>query len=280
MSNTVRDAINEMINDGAADTSKVVALSRQIIAQTNTLFGSILFNFESLANGTKLVIPKSGSMNPFLQAGARDSLRQVLNDHPNRTMKINSAYRTVAQQHVLYQLYKLTDGRLVGLAARPGRSNHEDGLALDIEEWQEWQSDLTNDNWSWQGSDDEVHYSYEIGNNAMGDLGVQAFQSLWNKFNPQDQIDVDGDFGPQTAARMDKCPVEGFSQQIFRKGDNSPAIAKIRQALINAGANIPVSNVFDDPMLNAVKDFQKQQGLSPDGVVGSKTLRELDVKLG
>jgi murein L,D-transpeptidase YcbB/YkuD len=36
--------------------------------------------------------------------------------------------------------------------------------------------------------------------------------------------------------------------------------------------------VFDDAMVTAVKEFQQKQGLTPDGIVGPKTLFGLDVK--
>jgi peptidoglycan hydrolase-like protein with peptidoglycan-binding domain len=55
-------------------------------------------------------------------------------------------------------------------------------------------------------------------------------------------------------------------------------ITKIRQALINACATIPPSDVFDDVMVTAVREFQQKQGLTPDGIIGPKTLSRLDVK--
>jgi Putative peptidoglycan binding domain/D-alanyl-D-alanine carboxypeptidase len=276
---TVNDEIKKMITAGIADTSAVAGLSRQIIAQTNAIFGNVLIDFSNLANNTGLVLPTGGQMNPVLQPGAKASLRAVLAANPSRGMNVNSAYRTVAQQHVLYQLYVRNTG-IIDLAARPGFSNHEDGMALDIQQWQAWKSDLENNDWRWQGGNDPVHFSYRFGNNNVGEMGVKGFQSLWNKYNPQDQIDVDGDFGAQTAARMNNSPAKGFaSVGLFRKGDQSPSIAKISQALINAGASISVTNTFDNAMEAAVIAFQKSKGLAADGVVGPKTLAMLGVKL-
>jgi hypothetical protein len=273
---TVNDAINEMINAGTVNTGKVSGLSRQIIAQANALFGNVLVNFESL--GDRIVVSTSTSMNPFLQSGARESLRQVLKEKPNLKIKINSAYRTVAQQHILYQLYIRGTG-LIPLAAKPGLSNHEDGLALDIDNYRDWKPSLENHGWNWQGEPDPVHFSYDIGNDEVGQLGVKAFQSLWNKYNPEDRVSVDGGFGDQTAARMNKSPANGFTMVgLFKKGDRSPTIQKIAQALVNAGFNIPISDTFDAVMETAVKEFQQKRGLAADGVVGSKTLRELDVR--
>jgi hypothetical protein len=271
---TVNDVINQLANAGTVDTSKVGGLSKQIIAMSNSMFSNILLNFEGLSS--QLRIPTGGQMNPVLQSGARESLRQALRSNPGQAMTINSAYRTVAQQYLLHQLFLKG---VVVLAARPGRSNHEDGLALDIQEHASWKSILENNGWTWQGQRDPVHFSYDIGNDDMGELGVRAFQALWNKYNPQDAITVDGDFGAQTAARMGRSPANGFSPTgLFREGDQGPMITKIRQALINTGADIPLGDVFDDAMVAAVKEFQTRQGLTPDGIVGPKTLSRLDVR--
>jgi N-acetylmuramoyl-L-alanine amidase len=61
---------------------------------------------------------------------------------------------------------------------------------------------------------DEVHFTFMGGGvrDDIGDIGVEAFQILWNKHNPNDQIDVDGGYGPQTAARLDRSPANGFAR--------------------------------------------------------------------
>jgi N-acetylmuramoyl-L-alanine amidase len=269
---SVGNAIDAMIKSRSVDTGKVGGLSRQIIAQTNTLGSNILLSIEGLND--RLSIVKSDSMHPFLQLGARQSLRQVLNEQSNLKMRINSAYRTVAQQHILHQLYVRQTG-LIKLAAKPGRSNHENGLALDIEDFSKWKPILEANRWIWQGEKDKVHFSFSIGNNELGKIGVQAFQSLWNKYNPEDIMTVDGSFGDLTAERMNRSPAAGFVFRIFKKGDKSPTILKIRQALIAAGFKIPISDFFDPAMEKAVKDFQQKRGLVADGVIGQKTMSEL-----
>lgn len=39
---------------------------------------------------------------------------------------------------------------------------------------------------------------------------VLAFQRLWNRHNPNEQIDEDGACGPVTQEKLNKSPVEGF----------------------------------------------------------------------
>ena len=41
---------------------------------------------------------------------------------------------------------------------------------------------------------------------------MTAFQRLWNRNHPGDKISVDGDYGPQTAARLKAAPAKGFAK--------------------------------------------------------------------
>jgi hypothetical protein len=275
---TVKEAIDTMIQARNVDTGRVSGLSRQIIAQMNTLQASILVNFESLPG-----ISSSGelSLNFYLQAGAKESLRAALKDgmKNNLKMKISSAYRTVAQQHVLYQVYQ-RDQRLIPLAAKPGKSNHENGLAIDVSNYSDWKRYLPAHGWQWFGGNDPVHFFESNGRHDIGDLGVKAFQTLWNRFNPNDQMTVDGTFGAQTSAKMDRCPIGGFViVTLFRLGDNGSVVTRIQQSLTHAGVAIPVNGFFDQKTKDAVIKFQLNKGLTADGDVGPMTLKALGIKL-
>ena len=115
----VKDAIEGMLRSRIVDTGRVSGLSRQIIAQMNNLQTGILLNFESLPG---IVSSREPHLNLFLQSGPKESLRAALREgtakQPNLKMTINSAYRTVVQQYVLFQLYR-RDRKLVPLAAIP-----------------------------------------------------------------------------------------------------------------------------------------------------------------
>ena len=41
-------------------------------------------------------------------------------------------------------------------------------------------------------------------------MDVMAFQRLWNRNHPEDIIAEDGDYGPATAARIERSPADGF----------------------------------------------------------------------
>ena len=277
---TVKDAIATMIQARNVDTGRVSGLSRQIIAQMNTLQTGILIDFESLPG-----ISSSGEahLNLYLQAGAKETLRAALREgtskQPNLKMTINSAYRTVAQQHVLYQAFR-RDPKLIPLAAKPGNSNHENGLAIDVSNYQVWKPYLLAHGWQWLGGNDPVHFFENNGRDDVNNLGVKAFQTLWNKYNPTDLMTVDGNFGDQTAAKMDRSPIAGFSTTtVFRLGDTGATIDRIQQNLTRAGFSTPVTGVYDRETQAAVAKFQTQKGLSADGTVGAMTLKALGIKL-
>lgn len=278
---TVDEAIRAMIATNKVDTGKVQGLSRQIIAETNNILTGVLLNFEDLPG---IALSSEAFLNYFLQSGAKESLRLVLrqgfSNKPGLRMKINSAYRTVAQQHILRQIYERGHRDLIPLAARPGRSNHEDGLAIDVDNFGDWKALLEKNGWAWQGEADPVHFSSDRGRDDMGDLGVKAFQRLWNRHNPNDQMTVDGDFGAQSIVRMNKSPVDGFvTLRIFRVGSKGEVVKRIQQALTNAGFPVAVSGNFDENTAAAVRKFQDRKSLGADGVVGAKTLKFLGIVL-
>ncbi len=276
---TVKAAIEIMIQARTVDTGRVSGLSRQIIAQMNALQASILVNFENLPG---IVSSGEPHLNLYLQAGAKESLRAALRaglkQQPNLRMTITSAFRTVAQQHILYQVYQ-RDPKLIPLAAKPGNSNHEDGLAIDVNNYQAWKPYLLGHGWQWLGGNDPVHF-FEDNGSDLGNLGVRAFQTLWNKYNPNDLMTVDGNYGGQTAARMDRCPIGGFAvTKVFRMGDSGSIVTRIQQSLTNAGFATPVNSTFDRQTKDAIVQFQKKKGLTADGDVGPMTLRALGIKL-
>jgi hypothetical protein len=278
---TVDEAIRAMIATNKVDTGKVQGLSRQIIAEMNNILTGVLINFEDLPG---LSLSSEAFLNYFLQSGPKESLRSVLrqgiNQKPGMRMKINSAYRTVAQQHILRQIYERGYRDLVSLAARPGKSNHEDGMAIDVDNYEDWKPLLLNNGWEWQGKSDPVHFYNDSGRDDVGDLGVKAFQRLWNRYNPNDQMTVDGDFGEQSAARLNRSPSTGFVvNRIFQLGSTGEVVKRIQQALTTAGFPVPVTGKFDAVTESAARKFQDKKGLGADGIVGAKTLKALGIIL-
>jgi hypothetical protein len=127
-------------------------------------------------------------------------------------LEVNSALRTLPQQYLLYRWYK--SGRCnIGLAASPGQSNHESGLAIDVEDNAGWQKVMANHDMKWLGASDPVHFDYVgEGRVDLGGLSVLAFQKLWNRNHPEDQIAEDSAYGDDTERRLALAPVGGFAK--------------------------------------------------------------------
>jgi hypothetical protein len=188
-------------------TGSVKGLSEQIIAEGNCL-----------APGAYATVPERPNLTfnanvfPYLETPARDALVKALDAVPGQQMTVASMLRTVAQQYMLYRWYQ--GGRCgIQLAAKPGNSNHETGLALDISQYGSWKSALQARGFKWLGESDRPHFDY-AGAGAVSHKGVdvEAFQRLWNRNHPEDPIGEDGEWGPQTEARMKKSPASGFAK--------------------------------------------------------------------
>jgi lysozyme family protein len=268
----VADVVNR------CDTGLVRGLSLQIIDELNLLVPNALVDFSDL-----FVDVAGSQINPFLQPKAKQSLALAIQERGTRLI-INSAYRTVAQQYLIRRQFEAGLCSITA-AAQPGFSNHEGGLALDVEDPDGWQPFFGPHGWKRLGRDfDFPHFDYRAAAGTRQDLkllGVKAFQSLWNKHNPQDLIAVDGDFGPATAARLSQSPANGFGVPdvlILKRGDQGKEVLALQQALGLTGD--AADGVFGPQTQEAVKAFQASKGLSPDGLAGPSTLAALGLRFG
>lgn len=267
---------------GACDTGLVSGLSRQLIAEMDLVIPNVLVNFEDLPN-VEITGPQ---VNPFMQSAAKEALRRAIKANSGRKLIVNSAYRTIAQQHLLYQAYQRGQCG-ISLAASPGNSNHEDGRALDIYNYEEWIDVMEANDWQWFGAGDEVHFTY-VGPGTRDDVSnvcIKAFQRLWSKYNPQDRITDDGVFGQQTGVRLGRSPAEGFGKvRILRLRDpnlSGDDVRKVQQALVNVGflPEDKIDGFYGPGTSEAVKKFQEKRGLAADGVVGSQTMKALGLPI-
>lgn len=240
---TVQEAVGS-----SCSTMSVRGLSLQIIEQANCIEPGAFEAIPPLPNVTM-----SDSTFAFLEAPAKDAFVQAANDKPGMHLTINSMLRTVAQQLLLYRWYQNgTCG--IGLAATPGSSNHETGLAFDTSDYSAWKSTLEARGFHWFGSQDTVHFDY-AGAGAVNYKGtdVLAFQQLWNKNHPDDPIDEDGVYGPQTEARLLASPADGFDvPPSCETPDPRPDIA------IGVGFDDATDDLRDGPSAGVVDLFETE----------------------
>lgn len=278
-------------------TDVVNGLSEQILAEMNRLLPNTLVSFADLN------VSRGGqAAYLLLQPAAKEALRKAVQDR-GTTMVVNSDYRTIAQQLLLFRQSK--QGKCgIALAARPGRSNHQSGCALDIQDAISWKPFLEKQGWQWYGKNDPVHFDYVgAGRRDIRSIAVLAFQRLWNQNNPNNKIAEDGIFGDETEERLVRSPSEGFSirtgigslpenqqppiqnksnfqrlmllTQPFMGGED---IRQVQQALIKAGIDVKDDGIFGENTKTAVVQFQQREGLIPDGIVGPATLTELELQ--
>jgi hypothetical protein len=186
---------------GTCSTAPVRGLSLQIAAEIQCLQPDLFVAFEETSN----IRFESGAVLPFLTAETKDALLRAA---PTvGTVQVNSGLRSVAQQ---YLLRKWRDAGRCGIAAAatPGRSNHETGRALDLGNSAEARRVMQSMGFSTLRND-PVHFDH-LASPDLRSVNVEAFQRLWNRNNPEDQITEDGLYGSDTAARIARSPSGGF----------------------------------------------------------------------
>jgi hypothetical protein len=199
-------------------TSSVEGLSRQIVAEARCMNANAFAKVPARKN---LVTP--GHVFLHLEAPARDQLVQVLDAHPNLTMTVNSAFRTVAQQYLLDR-WARTHRCGIKLAAKPGESNHETGLALDVSEHGTWRTALESQGFRWLGPTDRVHFDYQgSGAGHHEGLDILAFQRLWNRNHPEERIAETSHYDEATESHLRKAPAGGFPVGPQCSGASHPA---------------------------------------------------------
>jgi lysozyme family protein len=276
----LKDLVNNCVSTTAVD-----GLSRQIIAQMNNAVPGVLIDCSNLN------ISIDSLQFPFLQRPAKDALARAIQAR-GTTMRINSAYRTCAQQFLLRRRQEI---RICGIAqaAIPGKSLHESGLALDIPDVSGWKPFLQAQGWVHVGQNlpgDPFHFEFRgRGIQIIGNVGILAFQKLWNRNHLNDLIAEDGMYGAQTAAKLSISPSNGFgsvgvgSRRILRLanplmegGDVRRVQTKLRQLNPPLLANdSDIDGFYGAKTETAIRQLQQNKGLTVDGVVGPETYRAL-----
>lgn len=195
--------VEEAIARGGCASRPVFGLSQQILDELA----------RCVRPGFLVKVPSGGALNNnadhgYLEKPAADALAAALKKRPGKTMNISSMYRTIAQQYFLYRR-----ASCFSAVAKPGRSNHETGIAIDVSDPDNstWRSSLESVGFNWLGSWDRFHFDYRgAGSVDLRGDDVKAFQRLWNRNHPEDKIGEDGVWGPDTEARLKKSPAAGF----------------------------------------------------------------------
>lgn len=263
----------------SCSTAGCRALDYQLIRQIDRIAPGLLVDFSHLN------VSCGGGVHSFLQAPAVQALERAIADRGTK-MGVNSAYRTLPQQAILYAHYKNHRCGIIA-AATPGNSNHNTALSLDLKDPQGWRPYLEKQGWDWLGSFDPMHFDFKgYGVKDLAWLSIKAFQQLWNYNYPDQRIHEDGRWGSQTEKALLSASPSGFdsvpgferSQNIpelstaksLREGNNGEVVRKLQEKL-----GVKVDGIFGAATTAAVQKYQRDRGLTPDGIVGVQTSRML-----
>jgi len=269
----IKASFRGLLQDAPSATSTSIAngLSQQLIYQLQLILPNAFVSFDDLS------VDLLDAAFPYIQSAAKQGLQRAIQDRGTK-MLVNSCYRTIAQQMLLYN-DRFNNPNPV---APPGASNHQTGLAIDIEDPRGWEPYLMRCGWS-PLAGDPPHFDYvDAGATDIRGKSILAFQQLWNKNNPNNKISEDGDFGPKTENALNQSPANGFAKAPW---DDKPRVLKLSQprmegsdverlqaALKKAGIAVGVDGEFGPGTDKAVKEFQAKKTLTADGIVGPRTL--------
>ena len=193
-------SVSAYVSSGCS-TAVVLGLSKQIAEELSCMSPSSLTEFSPGGN----IVFSSNAVLPYVTPAAKTAIQKV-----SGSVQINSGFRTVAQQYLLYR-WKQQDRCGITAAATPGRSNHQSGRALDVANYSSRRTALRAQGWSQSVPGDPVHFDHGASPDHRG-KDVLAFQRLWNRNNPGDKIAEDGSYGPDTESRLRQAPATGFAQ--------------------------------------------------------------------
>ena len=256
-------------------TMQVRGLDLQLFQQLNELVPGSLVSFEDLN------INSGDGLFPYCQPPTKKALSVALSTY-GLPLTINSAYRSVIAQAMLYS--QKQRGIIKNLVAYPGKSDHQRGSSLDIEEWTVVKNLMIKSGFVWTyGNADAMHFDCPNSEADIRQDSVKAFQILWNKANTKNQISVDGDLGQRTLDCIYNSPAEGFENvgyprilRLTTPVQSGADVGKLQLVLREKGFAISKADqVFGNETDKAVKEFQKSINFVSDGIFGAKTLKKL-----
>jgi N-acetylmuramoyl-L-alanine amidase len=260
-------------------TTVASGLSHQVLAEMKIVVPDVLVDYSDLN------ISIGAGQFPFLQRRAKEALARAL-ARRGRTLVIKSGYRTCIQQFLLFRWFNNGNPCDFDDVARPGRSNHESGLGMDVDDSAGWKPFLEREGWR-RLEHDQVHFDFRGGGTPIGNVGIKAFQTLWNRNFPSQRISDDGVYGTETAEKLAISPSEGFNSggvprrvlrlisPLMQGGDVRLVQLKLKDRNL---FEADVDGVYRETTEAAVRRFQEAQHLTVDGVVGNATYEALGIE--
>ena len=188
--------MQQVIDANGCSTVPVAGLSKQLVEELNCMEPGLM---TALQETKWLVFSDSVRAIPFLQTSAANSLYKVV-EEGQRRMTIDVGIRTLPQQLLRYEWRDKDHNGIGGMggcnipkAAKPPSSNYLNGTAVDVWEAESWVAVMNKHGFkprfNLHGSGARTYFNFETGRDVQT-LAVKAFQRLWNRFHPEDEIEV------------------------------------------------------------------------------------------
>ncbi|MBQ8653369.1 MAG: peptidoglycan-binding protein, partial [Clostridia bacterium] len=122
---------------------------------------------------------------------------------------------------------------------------------------------------------------YELGyyDGSIDGIYGQTTKDAVRAFQIRNDLSVDGKAGSQTLKRMyssSAVPAQAsYDYVTLEKGDRGEAVISLQQVLKNLGYLSEKTGLYDNATVEAVKSFQRYNGLSVDGKAGAETQAKL-----
>ncbi|MEZ4474923.1 MAG: M15 family metallopeptidase [bacterium] len=189
----------------------VDGLSRQLVDAINCLRPGTLAD---IPLGPDIGLLRAGRP-AIIDARAVDDLERAA-AAGNSQMIVRWAYRDVALQHLFWLQ---DDFRSCAVAAPAGLSNHQNGLAVDLNDYQAWEPTMARFGFENRLPNDRVHFDYQRADDVgLGALSLLAFQALWNKNNPGQEVPLSAELDGDTYDALSRAPIEGFPRELCDGG--------------------------------------------------------------
>jgi peptidoglycan hydrolase-like protein with peptidoglycan-binding domain len=227
-----------------------------------------------------------GWLNPQVKAMTARTIEAMQKD--GLEPYVFEGYRSFARQDELYKKGNVTK-------VRGGGSWHNYGLAVDIVFWNSahngpsWDDGFSWDavgrygkqagfsewggDWGWDRPHLEHHPGFSGSAYELAPLyHADGLAAVWK------QLGVVGDLTDVELVVSDRYgwPAVLGGSLALRKNSGGDAVRELQTKLTEAGHDAKADGVFGKGTEQAVRDFQKEQGLDVDGVVGRDTAQALE----
>jgi peptidoglycan L-alanyl-D-glutamate endopeptidase CwlK len=174
---------------------------------------------------------------------------------------VTQTYRSMEYQQQLYNQGRTTPGKIV-TNCRPGWSPHNYRLAFDV---------------CINSKTDPYNEKLLDKVGAIGEKIGLTWGGHFKSFVDKPHFEWTGGLSIRQliAGQRPIAPDAKEDYPTLKLGDKGSIVTKLQKLLYNKGQHIPANGSFDELTKQAVINFQKQNGLTPDGIVGEKTWEAL-----